>query len=59
MDLFEDYDNLPNEVKGVIESFSEEGCSYKECERLLSKLKPLGYIFDYGLCGTAYDLRKI
>jgi hypothetical protein len=59
MDLFEAYDKLPKEVKTILDSFSEEGCAYKECERLLAELKPLGYIFDYGLCGTPYDLKKI
>lgn len=59
MDLFEKYDELPKKVKAIFETYSEEGDLYKENERLLKLLKPLGYTFDYGLCGTAYDLAKI
>lgn len=58
-DLFEYPGNLPEEVKTILEQFNEENDWYKECELMLSKLKPLGYSFEYGLDGEPYELRKI
>jgi hypothetical protein len=57
IDLFESYETLPAEVKEVLFSFEDE--TYEECERLLSKLEPLGYTFDYYLDASPYNLRKI
>jgi len=31
---------------------------YKECEKLLKQLKPLGYTFEYGLDGCPINLTK-
>lgn len=58
-DLFEHYDELPTNVREIINSFSDEGNMYGECERLLKELKPLGYEFDYDLSGEPFNLRKI
>lgn len=59
MDLFEHYENLPEDIQEVILSFDEDHDLYNECERLLEELKPLGYTFDYYLDGVPYNLRKI
>jgi len=55
----ENLDNIPSPVLKVLESFDEMEDSYKECERLLTELKPLGYTFEYGLDGEPYDLKPI
>ena len=59
LDLFEHYHLLPQKVLDEIETFDEEADTYKECERLLKVLKPMGYTFEYGLDGEPYDLKKI
>jgi hypothetical protein len=58
-DLFEHYDELPSNVQEIINSFSDEGNLYAECERLLQELRPLGYEFDYDLSGEPFNLRKV
>jgi hypothetical protein len=58
-DLFEDYDNLPQAVTAILESKDESLCSYEENNRMIDELAPLGYTFDYGLCGEPIDLQKI
>jgi hypothetical protein len=58
-DLFETPELIPTNVVEVLNTFNDEGCSYKELDRLLAELKPLGYIFDYGLDAEPYELQKI
>jgi hypothetical protein len=58
MDLFEQYENLPEPVKEVLNSYNEDVDAYIECKRLLTEVEKLGYTFDYGLCGTPINLRK-
>lgn len=57
--LFEYYKELPENVNAIIASFDENKDSYKECERLLSELKPLGYCFEYELSGEPFNLHQI
>jgi len=58
VDLFEQYETLPQEVQDILLEFGDT-CGYIECDELLQKLKPLGYTFEYGLSGEPYDLTKI
>lgn len=58
-DLFGDYENLPQAVKDIIESKDEDKNSYEENDRMIKELEPLGYVFDYGLCGEPMDLQLI
>jgi len=59
VDLFENYDELPYAVKQILESADEMKDSYAENDRMIEELKPLGYTFDYGLCGEPMDLKRI
>jgi len=60
IDLFEHPEGIPVEVLHVLSEFNEDcGNTYAELRRILRKLKPLGYTFDYGLDADPYDLRKI
>tara|TARA_R110000772_G_scaffold17348_2_gene48463 strand:+ start:2107 stop:2529 length:423 start_codon:yes stop_codon:yes gene_type:complete len=59
IDLFEHYDELPHAVKEILESADEMKDSYAENDRMIEALKPLGYTFDYGLCGEPMDLKRI
>ena len=60
-DLLETPEMLSTAVIKALDQFerdSDQGCSYKACERLSYTLKRLGYSFDYDLDGEPYDLRK-
>jgi len=58
IDLFEQYETLPQSVQDVLLKYSEID-TYEDCEKLLTELKPLGYTFDYYLDATPFNLRKI
>jgi uncharacterized protein (UPF0254 family) len=61
VDLFEDYDNIPSNVQEVLDNFADafEDGNYKELEKANKELGKIGYTFEYGLDGQAYDLRKV
>lgn len=61
VDLFEDYDDIPSNVQEVLDNYSDafEDGNYKELEKANKELGKIGYTFEYGLDGQAYDLRKI
>lgn len=60
-DLFETPELIPSEVQNILESFNEEECpnDYRDLERLLKLIEPLGYTFDYYLDAEPYGLRPI
>ena len=59
-DLFNDWDKLPKNVQEILSDYDEdEGVTYADTQKMLRKLKPLGYTFDYGMDGVGYNLRKI
>jgi len=57
-DLFEDYDNLPDEVKAVLDKYSTDTMTYEACATLVEKLEAIGYTCEYGLDAVPYDLSK-
>jgi predicted acetyltransferase len=59
VDLFEEMDNLPEEVQAVLRKYSTEDETYTNAESMLSDLESLGYTFEYGLDAVPYNLRKI
>lgn len=58
IDLFEQWEKLPQPVQDILSKYSEAE-NYSELEAMLSELKPLGYIFDYGLDCSPYNLRPL
>lgn len=58
-DLFETPELIPENVQAVLETFDEDSDPYKELDRILSELEPLGYVFDYYLNADPYGLRPI
>ncbi|MCW8966682.1 MAG: hypothetical protein OQK82_08370 [Candidatus Pacearchaeota archaeon] len=56
-DLFEKYEELPEEVQAVLLTFEDN--TYEECQRLEDELRVLGYTFDWYLDAEPYNLRKI
>jgi hypothetical protein len=61
VDLFEDYENIPTDVQKILDKHSDafEDGDYRKLEKANNELKKIGYTFEYGLDGEAYDLRKI
>lgn len=62
IDMFEDFDNLPQPIKSVFEKYEQEtleGFSYDILAKMLTECENLGYTFDYDLDAVPYDLRPI
>lgn len=59
VDLFEDYEDQPEEVSEILSKYELEDNDYDILEQLLGELEEVGYTFEYGLDGEPYDLRKI
>jgi len=57
-DLFQYPELLPKKIQKILEKIGDD-LTYKSCENLIKKLKPMGYTFDYYLDATPYNLRKI
>jgi hypothetical protein len=61
IDLFEDYENIPENVQNILDKY-EDGFmdgDYQKLEKAHKELEKIGYTFEYGLDGGAYDLRPI
>lgn len=59
VDLFEDYDDQPQEVQDILEKYDFEDADYQTLKKLKIELNAIGYTFDYDMDGSPYDLRKI
>jgi len=59
MDLFEDYDVLPNEVKEIIDSYDSKENTYENCATLVAELEDVGYTCEYGLDAEPFNLQKL
>lgn len=58
-DLFEDFDNLPQDVQDIFFEYEDVDDTYERNKEMLSRLKPLGYTFDYGLDAVPFGLKKM
>ena len=59
-DLFETPENMPAELRAVIESWElriMDGLSYSEIAEMLVETESVGYTFDYYLDAEPYGLR--
>jgi len=59
MDLFEHYEELPQQVLNILAKFCDQVNDYESCQNLIETLETVGYTCDYGLDAEPYDLRKI
>lgn len=61
IDLFEDYDNIPDNVKKILDKHESAFINgdYRGLNKALKKLEKIGYTFEYYLDGIAYNLRPI
>lgn len=58
MDLFEHYEELPQEVQDVLMT-NDGDFDYEDCKEFVEKLNKLGYTCDYYLDAECFNLRKI
>jgi hypothetical protein len=56
IDLFEQYETLPDEVRVIIDTIDKSYQSLLEAERSMNKI---GYSFEWGIDAIPYNLRKI
>lgn len=58
IDLFDDYESLPQEVQDILEKHGEVEF-YEGCRKLIDDLEAVGYTCEYGLDACPHSLRKI
>lgn len=58
-DLFEQYENLPQNVQKLIDEHQASDQDYKDAEKLKTSLEAIGYTCEYGLDSIPMNLRKI
>jgi hypothetical protein len=54
-----DYENLPQRIKDIVDSWDDNKNLYQECSRIERELEQEGYTCDYGLCGEVYDVKPL
>lgn len=59
MDWFERFDELPIEVKSILDKYSEMGNTYENCGNFVDELESVGWTCDYYLSAEPFDLRPI
>jgi hypothetical protein len=59
IDLFEDYDNIPDKVNNILEKYDMEDQDYESLEAIKKRVEKVGYTFDFGLDAVPYGLRPI
>lgn len=60
IDLFENYDEIPSNIKNIFESYEpENGLSYTDCRNMQAEIEAAGYTFEWGLDAEPFGLRKI
>ena len=60
IDLFEQYDQQPPELKKVVDFWQQkEELTYQDCRDFLSDVEAIGYTFDYGLDAMPFELKPI
>lgn len=58
-DLFEYYEDQPQELKEVLKPYEEHNPTYKSLEKILKEVEAIGFTFEYGLDANPYNLRKM
>jgi len=65
IDLFEDYENIPEKVQNILDNYAEKfgddlgDMDYKDMADMLNEVNEVGYTFEYYLDNQPYDLRPI
>jgi hypothetical protein len=59
-DYFEYYEEIPEAVQQILETYDEDAPNgYAELNRLLEEVQQIGWTFDYGLDAEPFDLHQI
>lgn len=58
-DLFEYYEEQPQQVKDILSRYELDAMDYINCENLFNELNAINYTFDYGLNAVPFNLRKM
>lgn len=58
IDYFDNQKELPNEVQEILKEFEDMDNTYENCERLVERLRTVGWTCDYYLDAEPYNLRK-
>lgn len=59
IDLFENIEALPEDLKAIINKYADDSMSYDTCELFLKEVEKVGYTFEYSLDAQPFGLRKI
>ena len=59
MDLFDHFDELPEDIQKIINDFDVDKDHYQEASKMEVKMLKKGYRFEYSLDGMPYHLREI
>jgi hypothetical protein len=59
VDLFEDYENIPANVKAILNDYELEESDYNTLNDLQNELAEVGYTFEFGLDAEPFALRPI
>jgi len=54
-----EYEDFPNEIKVIVDSYDDNENLYEECARIKSELEQIGWSCDYGLSGEVHDVKQI
>ena len=52
-----EYDNFPQEIKDIVNSWDDNKSLYEECARIKLELESIGWTCDYDLSGEVYDVK--
>jgi len=55
----QEYDNLPQQIKEIVDSWDDNKNLYDECARIKHELNKRGFDCEYGLDGMVYDVAPI
>lgn len=58
-DLFEYYEDQPEELQRVLKPYEEHDPTYESLKKILEEVQSIGFTFDYGLDAMPYNLRKM
>mgnify|MGYP007028079286 CR=1 FL=1 len=59
VDLFEQYDQQPPELKAICDKYADGDYTYETCEKFLAEVEVIGYTFDYDLSAEPFGLKKV
>ena len=54
-----EYDNLPDNIKAIVDSWDDNKDLYAECRRIQAELECNDWTCDYGLDGEIFDVKPL